>query len=58
MSGAVRLKLVFSMSERARAITLAGIRQRRPDLNPAQAKALLLREILGPDLWARAYGNE
>ena len=55
LGGAGRLELAFAMSEEARAISLAGIRARNPQLSEAEARAQLLRRILGPELYAAVY---
>jgi hypothetical protein len=50
-----RLELALEMSEQARAIALQGLRARRPDLGRREARALLLRRLLGDALFEAAW---
>ena len=50
-----RVELALEMSEQARAVSLAGLLAREPELSPEQARARLLRRILGPDLFDAAW---
>ena len=50
-----RVELAFEMSEQARAISLAGVLAREPGLSPEQARARLLRRILGAALFDAAW---
>jgi hypothetical protein len=43
------------MSEEARRISIAGLLSRHPGLSGAEARARVLRRILGPALYAAAY---
>jgi hypothetical protein len=55
LGGAARLELAFEMSEEARRISIAGLLSRHPGLSGAEARARVLRRILGPALYAAAY---
>ena len=55
LGAAGRVELAFEMSKRAREISIAGMRSRHPELSQAQARAQLLRRILGADLYSAAY---
>jgi hypothetical protein len=57
LGGAARVELAFAMSREAREISLAGIRGRDARLSAEQARRLLLRRILGDELWPAAYGR-
>ena len=50
-----RLELAIEMSEQARATAIQGIMARQPGLSPEQARARLLRRILGDDLFDAAW---
>lgn len=50
-----RAELAFEMSEQAREITIQGILARDPQLSHAEARARLLRRLLGPELYDAAY---
>jgi hypothetical protein len=50
-----RVELAFEMSTQAREISIAGMRSRNPELSQAEARAQLLRRILGDDLYRSAY---
>jgi hypothetical protein len=43
------------MTEEARRTSIAGLRSRDPGLSEAEARARMLRRILGPALYAAAY---
>lgn len=55
LGGAGRLEQAFAMSEAARSLAIAGMTSRDPELSAAEARARLLRRILGPALYAAAY---
>jgi hypothetical protein len=55
--GPRRVELAFEMSEAARKVSLSGMRSREADLAPVEARARLLRHILGEDLHRAAYGR-
>jgi len=55
LGGPGRVELAFRMSEEARRIAIAGLRSRQPELSEAEARARILRRILGPDLFDAAY---
>lgn len=57
MGPARRVLLAFEMSERAREIAIAGILAREPELGPDGARARMLRQILGDDLYEAAYAG-
>jgi hypothetical protein len=46
-----RVELAFEMSEQARAISIAGAMAREPGLGPEEARARLLRRLLGDALF-------
>jgi hypothetical protein len=50
--------MALQMSADYRAITLSGIRARRPDATEAQVRRELARLVLGAELADRAYGPE
>jgi len=50
-----RAELALEMSEQAREISIQGIRARDPELRYAEARAQLLRRLLGPELYDAAY---
>ena len=50
-----RVELALEMSEQARAIATEGIMARHPGLGPEQARARLLRRLLGADLFDAAW---
>lgn len=52
---AQRVELAFEMSEQARAVALAGVLAREPGLRPEEARARLLRRILGAALFDAAW---
>ncbi len=46
-----RVELAFEMSEQAREISIAGAMAREPGLGPEEARARLLRRLLGDALF-------
>jgi len=50
-----RAELAFEMSEEARRVSVAGLRARDPSLSAEEARARVLRQILGDALYAAAY---
>jgi hypothetical protein len=50
-----RVELALEMSDQARAVSLAGLLAREPELSPEQARARLLRRILGAALFDAAW---
>jgi hypothetical protein len=50
-----RVELAIEMSEQARATAIQGIMDRQPGLGPEQARARLLRRLLGDDLFDAAW---
>jgi hypothetical protein len=50
-----RVELAIEMSEQARATAIQGIIARQPGLGPEQARARLLRRLLGDDLFDAAW---
>ena len=46
-----RVELAFEMSEQARAISISGALAREPGLGPEEARARLLRRLLGDALF-------
>jgi hypothetical protein len=50
-----RVELALEMSEQARAVSLAGVMAREPELSLEQARARLLRRILGAALFDAAW---
>lgn len=57
LGGPARVEQVLSMSEEARSLSIAGLVGRSPALSPEQARAIVLRRILGDELYEAAYGN-
>jgi hypothetical protein len=55
LGGARRVEMAFEMSAQAREISIAGIRSRHPELSLAEARAHLLRRLLGDELYEAAY---
>ena len=45
------------MSEQARRISIAGLLDRNPEMSPDQARAIVLKRILGAELYKAAYGS-
>jgi hypothetical protein len=52
-----RAELALEMSEQARAVALAGVLAREPGLSPEQARARLLRRVLGAALFDAAWAG-
>ena len=57
IGAAARVGLAFEMSAEARRISIAGMRSRDPALSEAEARARLLRRLLGAELYAAAYAR-
>ena len=57
LGGAARVEQVLSMSEEARRLSIAGLVGRSQALSPEEARAIVLRRILGDELYEAAYGN-
>lgn len=55
MAPSQRCALAARMSADARAITLAGIRQRHPDYDDGQARLALFRLLLGDVMFRRVW---
>jgi hypothetical protein len=55
LGGAGRVELAFEMCAQAREISVAGILSRHPELSLAEARARLLRRLLGDPLFEAAY---
>lgn len=55
MSPAQRIELAFAMSEQARAVAIAGIRARSPELDEDSARLVLVRNLLGDELFRAAW---
>lgn len=53
-----RLRMAFELSDNARAVTEAGIRQRHPDWDDRRVRLALIRTVLGPELFERFYAEE
>ena len=53
---ASKMAMVLSANRTARALALAGLRERYPGESPARQQRRLADLWLGPDLAARAYG--
>jgi len=45
------------MSEQARRISIAGLLDRNPEMSPDEARAIVLKRILGAELYEAAYGS-
>jgi hypothetical protein len=50
-----RVELAFEMSEQARALSIQGAMAREPGLAPEEARARLLRRLLGDALYRAAW---
>jgi hypothetical protein len=50
-----RLKLAMRMSDEIRDVALCGIRHRHPEYSEAEARFALFRQLLGHELFVRAY---
>jgi len=55
MGGRERVAIQFRLSAAARALTLAGIRQRHPEYDDERARMALARVILGDELTQKAW---
>lgn len=58
MSGADRVSLLVAMSEQAREVSRAGIRQRHPQYTDAEIQQALARLLLGDALYGEAYPDQ
>jgi hypothetical protein len=52
-----RAAMTFELSDNARALVKAGVRQRHPDWDEARVKEEFLRIVLGDSLYNEAYGK-
>jgi hypothetical protein len=52
-----KLELACELCDLARERTLRGIQARNPTLSPAEARAEMLRDVLGEEAYAAAFGN-
>ena len=50
-----RVELVIEMSERARAVAVSGLMKRHPELTHGEARARLVRRLLGDALFEAAW---
>lgn len=50
-----RLLLAMQMSDEIRQVTLAGIRHRHPEYTEEEARFALFRQLLGDELFVRAW---
>lgn len=50
-----RVELAFEMSEAARAVAIEGVRDRNPGLSRQAAREVVLRRLLGADLFDAAW---
>jgi hypothetical protein len=57
LGGAARVEQALSMSEEARSLSIAGLLGQSRTLSPVEARAIVLRRILGKELYEAAYGN-
>ena len=57
MTGDERVRLAVEMSEDAREIARCGIRARHPEYTPVDVEHALRRQLLGDDLFKRAWPN-
>ncbi len=55
MTPSEKVALSFELSRRAREIAIAGIRSRRAELSHEQARHVLLRMLLGEELYRASY---
>jgi len=55
MTGDERVRLAVEMSEDAREIARCGIRARHPDYTPTDVENALRRQLLGDELFRRAW---
>jgi hypothetical protein len=54
---AARVEMAFAMSQRAREISITGMMDRDPTLSDSDARAKLLRRLLGPKLYEAAFSR-
>ena len=52
-----RAAMTFELSDNARALVKAGVRQRHPDWDEARVKEEFLRIVLGDSLYNEAYSG-
>ena len=52
-----RVELAFELSELARELSISGMMDRDPSLSRSQARARLIRRILGSDLYDAAFSH-
>lgn len=52
-----RMAMTFELSDNARSLVKAGVRQRHPDWDEARVKEEFLRIVLGDSLYEEAYGG-
>ena len=57
LGGAARVEQALSMSEEARSLSIAGLVGRSRAVSPEEARAIVLRRILGDELYEAAYGD-
>lgn len=57
MGGAARVEQALSMSEEARRTSIAGLLGRGGAGSAGEARAIVLRRILGDELYEAAYGS-
>ncbi|MEQ1502767.1 MAG: hypothetical protein ABMB14_11085 [Myxococcota bacterium] len=50
-----RLQLALEMSDEIRQVALAGVRHRHPEYTEAEARFALFRQLLGHELFVRAW---
>lgn len=55
LAPAARVELAFEMSEQARAISIEGAMSREPGLSREEARARLLRRLLGDELFEACW---
>lgn len=55
LGGGGRIELAFRMSDQARRISIAGMQSRNPTLSEAEARARVIRRLLGDALYEVAY---
>jgi hypothetical protein len=54
---AARVEMAFAMSQRAREISITGMMDRDPTLSYSDARARLLRRLLGEKLYEAAFSQ-
>jgi hypothetical protein len=55
LGGARRVELAFEMSEQARELSIQGVMAREPGLSQGEARARVLRRLLGESLYDSAW---